>query len=322
MRGSRENLSWSLLFRRFAHDEYMCRCIVCKKKPRTSRGVFYRAIKPGLLALPALQDQGGVGAAEAEAVAHHVVQFNVFAGLGQYRHVSDFRVQLFDVGGAGNELAFHHQQAVDRFVNAGGAQGVAGQALGRTDDRGLVAEDFTHTFHFRDIADRSRGAVGVQVVDRTVDSGHGHLHATDRAFAAWRDHVVAVGGCTVADDFRVDLRTTGQSVFQLLDHHHAATAGDDKTVTLGVVGAGGLFRGFVVLGGQGAHGIEQERLAPMLFFTATGEHDVLFAQLDLLNRSTDAVSTGGAGGADRVVHTLDLERRGQAGRNNAANGLR
>src|SRR5450830_1093844 len=302
------------------HFQEVCSLPAGKKKPRTSRGVFYLAIKPGLLALPALQDQGGVGAAEAEAVAHHVVQLNVFAGLGQYRHVSDFRVQLFDVGGTGNELAFHHQQAVDRFVNAGGAQGVTGQALGRTDDWGLVAEDFTHTFHFRDIADRSRGAVGVQVVDRTVDSGHGHLHATDRAFAAWRDHVVAVGGCTVADDFRVDLRATGQSVFELLDHHHAATASDDKTVTLGVVGAGGLFRGFVVLGGQRAHGVEQERLAPMFFFTATGEDDVLLAHLDLLQGGTDAVSTGGAGGGDRVVQALDLERRGQARGNGAAHG--
>ena len=32
-----------------------------------------------------------------------------------------FRVQLVDVGGTGNEVAFHHQHAVDRFVNAGGA---------------------------------------------------------------------------------------------------------------------------------------------------------------------------------------------------------
>jgi hypothetical protein len=71
-------------------------------------------------------------------------------------------------------------------------------------------------------------------------------------------------------------------VFQLLDHHHAATASDDEAVTVGVVGARGQFRGFVALGGQGAHGVEQERLAPVLFFTATGEDDVLLAPLDLL----------------------------------------
>ncbi len=60
----------------------------------------------------------------------------------------------------------------------------------------------------------------------------------------------------------------------------------------------------------------------MFFFTATGEHDVLFAQLDLLHSVTDAVSTGGARGGDRVVHALDLERRGQASRNGAAHGPR
>src|SRR5471032_2369509 len=60
----------------------------------------------------------------------------------------------------------------------------------------------------------------------------------------------------------------------------------------------------------------------MLFFTATSKHDVLLAQLDLLYSRTDAVSTGGASGGDRVVHALDLERRGQAGGNGAAHGPR
>ena len=60
----------------------------------------------------------------------------------------------------------------------------------------------------------------------------------------------------------------------------------------------------------------------MLFFTAAGEDDVLLAQLNLLDRSADAVSTGGARGGDRVVHALDLEWRGQASRNGAAHGPR
>src|SRR5690606_34888317 len=108
----------------------------------------------------------------------------------------------------------------------------------------------------------------------------------------------------VANDFGVDVCTTGQSVFQLLDHHHAATAGDDETVTLGIVRAGGLFRGLVVLGGKGAHGVEQAALAPVFFFTAAGEDDVLLAELDLLHGITDAMGAGGAGGGDRIVHAL------------------
>ena len=82
--------------------------------------------------------------------------------------------------------------------------------------------------------------MGVQVVDWGVNGGHCHLHAADGAFAAWGHHVVAVGRRAVADDFRVDLGATGQSVFQLFNHDHAATAGNDETVTLGVVSAGGF----------------------------------------------------------------------------------
>ncbi|MCY1172024.1 hypothetical protein D9M73_121500 [compost metagenome] len=164
--------------------------------------------------------------------------------------------------------------------------------------------------------------MGVQVVDRGVDGGHCHLHAADRAFAARGDHVVAIGRGTIANDFGVDLRATGQGVFQLLDHDHAATAGNDKTITVVVVGAGGFFRGVVALAGQCAHGVEQERLAPVFFFTAAGEHDVLLAHLDLFHGGTDAVSTGGAGRSDGVVQALDLERRGQASGNGAAHGPR
>ncbi|MNF62732.1 hypothetical protein D3C84_444170 [compost metagenome] len=162
--------------------------------------------------------------------------------------------------------------------------------------------------------------MGVQVVDRGVDGGQRLLHAADGAFAARGDHVVAVGGRAVADDFGVDLCAALQRVLQFLDHHHAAAAGDDETVTLGVVGAGGLLGGFVVLGGEGAHGVEQAALAPVFFFTAAGEDHVLLAQLDLLHGLADAMRAGGAGRGDGEVHALDLEGGGQAGGNGAAHG--
>ena len=58
----------------------------------------------------------------------------------------------------------------------------------------------------------------------------------------------------------------------------------------------------------------------MLFFTATGKHDVLFAQLDLLHRIANTVRAGGTGGGDGVVNTLDFERRGQTGGDSTAHG--
>ncbi|MOA06412.1 hypothetical protein D3C78_1260440 [compost metagenome] len=60
----------------------------------------------------------------------------------------------------------------------------------------------------------------------------------------------------------------------------------------------------------------------MLFFTATGEDHVLLAHLDLLHGIADAMGAGGAGGGDRVVDALDLERGGQAGGHGAAHGAR
>jgi len=137
--------------------------------------------------------------------------------------------------------------------------------------------------------------VGVEVVDRAVNGRHCHLHAADGAFAAWSNHVVAVGRRAVADDFGVDFGATSQSVFQLFNHDHATTTGDDEAITVFVVGTGRFFRRVVVLSGQRAHGVEQERLAPVFFFAAASKHDVLLTQLDLLNRSTDAMCTGSAG---------------------------
>src|SRR5690606_22973492 len=99
-----------------------------------------------------------------------------------------------------------------------------------------------------------------------------------------------------------------------------AATGDDETVALGIVGTRGFLGRFVVLGGEGSHGVEQAALAPVLFFTAAGQDDVLLAELDLLHGVANAVGTGGAGGGNRVVHALDLERRCQACGNGAAHG--
>ena len=117
----------------------------------------------------------------------------------------------------------------------------------------------------------------IDVIDRAIGAGHCHTHTARRAFTGWGNHIVTVRGGTVAGDFSVDFRPTGLGVLQLFDHDHATTAGNDKTVPVGVIGPGGLFRSIVVLGAQGAHGVEQPGLSPVLFFTATGKHDVLFA---------------------------------------------
>src|SRR5690606_15616823 len=107
---------------------------------------------------------------------------------------------------------------------------------------------------------------------------------------------------------------------QFFDYHHAAAAGDDETVTLGVVGAGRFLRRLVVLAGEGAHGVEQAALAVVLLFTTTGENHVLLTHLDLFHCMADAMCASGAGRCDGIVDALDAERRGQTGRDRAAHG--
>ena len=58
-----------------------------------------------------------------------------------------------------------------------------------------------------------------------------------------------------------------------------------------------------------------------VFLAATGKHDVLFAQLDLLHGAANTVGTGGAGGGNGIVNALDLERCGETRRNGAAHHL-
>src|SRR5690625_6121190 len=72
--------------------------------------------------------------------------------------------------------------------------------------------------------------MGVDIVDVTVNGGHGLTHAAHSPLAGGRHHVLAVGGGTVANQFGIDFCSTRLGVFKLLEHQHAATTSDDKTI--------------------------------------------------------------------------------------------
>src|SRR5690554_1391130 len=162
--------------------------------------------------------------------------------------------------------------------------------------------------------------MGVDVVDRAINTGHGLLHAAFGTFTAGSNHVVAVRCGAVANNFGIDFCPTPECVLQLFNHHHAAAAGNHEAITVCVIGTGGFVWRIIILGGQGAHGIEQAALAPVFFFTAASKDHILFAQLNLLNSLADAMGTGGTGRRDGVVHPLDLERGSQTGGNRTAHG--
>ena len=199
---------------------------------------------------------------------------------------------------------------------------MAGQRLGRGQRRHRVAEHFADRVELGDVAQRGRGAVGVEIVQRAIDALQRHLHAAHRAFAGWGDHVGAVGGHAIADQLGMDVRAARNGVVVVLQHQHAAATGDDEAVAVLVVRTRGAGRGLVEAGRQRAHRIEHHAHRPVQVFTATGEHDVLRAVADHVRGGADAVRRGGAGGRQRVADALDLVGRGQAGRDRRAHRAR
>ena len=207
-------------------------------------------------------------------------------------------------------------------MHAGGAERVAGERLGRREGRHRIAEHLLHRAELGDVADRRRSAVRVDVVDGAVDRGQCLAHAARRAFAGRCDHVSAVGCGAVADDLGQDARTARLRVFERFDHDHAAAAGDDETVAVGVVGARGLLRRVVVFRRQRAHRVEHHRLRPVQLLAAAGEDKVLLAELDLLHRRADAMRRSGAGRGEGIVQAADAEGGGEIGRHGRAHRAR
>src|SRR5215813_348935 len=86
-----------------------------------------------------LEDQRGVGAAEAEGVRQDRADLGVVDALAHDRHVGEHRIKFRDMGALADEAVIHHQQRVDRLLHAGGAERMAGQRLGRGDRRTFLA---------------------------------------------------------------------------------------------------------------------------------------------------------------------------------------
>ena len=161
---------------------------------------------------------------------------------------------------------------------------MAGKGLGRGDVRHLVAEHLADGAHFLGIADRRRGAVRVDVVDRRRHRGKRLPHAAHRAFSRRSNHVVAVGGRAVADDLAIDPGAARLGVLQLFQHQHARAAGDDEAVAIDVIRSGSGRCLVVEFRRHGAHGVEQVGHRPVEILMTTGEHHVLLAPLDHLGR--------------------------------------
>jgi len=130
---------------------------------------------PGLFELdwcglfgPAFEDEGAVGAAEAEGVRECVVDLS---GLGLVGHVVEaaLRIELDDVHCGRCDLVLHGEDGDAGFKAASAAEEVAGHGFGGADQEFaaccVLAEDVLDCFGLEGVAERRRGGMGVDVVD-------------------------------------------------------------------------------------------------------------------------------------------------------------
>src|SRR5829696_4560253 len=119
------------------------------------------------------EDERGVGAAEAEGVRQHDVDV---ALLRRVRHEVDRGLdrRVVEVDRRRRDPVAHGEDREDRLDRAGGAEEVPGRRLRRRHRElaGGVADEALDRLELDLVAERRRGAVGVDVVDvRDVDAG-------------------------------------------------------------------------------------------------------------------------------------------------------
>ena len=137
------------------------------RRPGSSPGLVCEVDGFGLFG-PALEDEGAVGAAEAEGVGERVVDLR---GLGLVGDVVEaaLGVELDDVHGRRGGLVEHGHDGDAGFEAAGAAEQVAGHGLGGADEErvveGALAEDVFDGLGLKRVAERGGGGVGVDVVD-------------------------------------------------------------------------------------------------------------------------------------------------------------
>ena len=120
----------------------------------------------------------------------------------------------------------------------------------------------------------------------------------------------------------MDARAARLRVLVVLQHQHAAAAGDDEAVAVGVVRTRGAARACRCTGSTARPSRRTAGHAPVQFFAAAGEHHVLHAVPDQVGRRADAMRGGRAGGGQRIAHAADAERGGERGRHGRAHRAR
>src|SRR3990170_4136711 len=158
--------------------------------------------------VPAFEQQGGVGAAEAEGIRQGVLHFSLARLVGNVIQVAG-RVGLLIVDGRGENLVAQRQNADAGLQSAGAAQQMAGHGLGGADGHlgGVLAECALDRDGFDGVAKRRGSAVGVDVSDLLrvhlgVPQGRAHYAESAVPVSGGLGDVVGIAGHAIADNLR------------------------------------------------------------------------------------------------------------------------
>ena len=284
--------------------------------PFTARAKEKPGWVPGLwdwmglgLFCPALHDDGGVGATEAEGVGERVVNPGWLWLVGDVVEAA-LGIEFDDVHGRGGDLVLHGHDGDAGFESPGASEEVSSHGFGGTDEQGVVecalAEDIFDGLGFEGVTEGCGGGVCVDVVDlvgRDAGDSEGVGHGTVAAFAfgGHSGHVEGICGHAVADDFGEDFGAASLGELKLFEDEDASAFAADEAVTVLVPGTAGV-GGVVVASGEGLHGGETtDTHGGDGGLGATGDHGVGIAALDDAEGVTDGVGAGGAGGSGGLV---------------------
>src|SRR5271170_6853831 len=262
------------------------------------------------LLYPALEEQGGVGAAEAEGIRERVGNFRFARVIGNVIEVA-LRVGFFVIYGGRHDLVAKSQHADAGFEASGAAEQMTGHGFRRADGYffGARAEDAFERFGFDGVADGRGSAVRIHVADvigrnaRVFQRGHRDAIAAVAVLGGLGD-VISVARHSVADNFRQNFRATALRVFQSFQNHHAGTLADNEAVAISIEGAAGVL-GIVIARGESAHGGESANAhGGDGGFGAASDHHIGSTALNNFEGVTDGVRGSGAGGGGGGVRTF------------------
>ncbi len=241
-----------------------------------------------------LENEGGIGSAEAEGIGENGVEFGIAWCADEIELAGG--IGLADIEAGGEDAVLESEQADCGFDGSGAAEEVAhcGFGGGDGDVFGVIAGPSGDGVGFGDVVERGAGAVGVEVLHLRggnvgLPGGGGHGADGGEAFGVGLGEVMEVGGDAVAGDFRDGGGSPGKHGGFGFQNHHGSAFTEGESVAMGVERAGDAGDG------EGLEGIEtrEDELAEGI--VSARECEGALTAAEGVKGVADGVGSGGAG---------------------------